>query len=347
MRINRERLDRYFLRGCFTDADIEADPGTGGSKFRVDDDGTRVWPYTKLVWGGSGVQTELSAGAAALPIQDGGNSITVDGSVTVTQGTGTNLHVVIDSGAITLPSGAATAAKQDSQTTLLAGGLPAALGAGGGIKIDGSGTALPVSLASVPSHAVTNAGVFAVQVDGSALTSLQLLDDTIIADDAAFTAGTTKVAMAGFVADESSTDSVNEDDAGAARMTLDRKQIVSTYAHTTGGWTPHSHISDGTNQDAEVVKGSAGQLGWVNATNINAAPAYVKFYNSAATSEETDTPVLRFLVPGNTAGAGVALAMPPGTAFSSGICYRITTAVADASSAGAAANEVLLNLGFA
>lgn len=30
-------------------------------------------------------------------------------------------------------------------TTLLAGGLPAALGAGGGLKIDGSGTALPVS----------------------------------------------------------------------------------------------------------------------------------------------------------------------------------------------------------
>lgn len=65
--------------------------------------------------------------------------------------------------------------------------LPAALGAGGGLKIDGSGSAVPVSLASttitgnvavtgtffqgtqpvslasVPSHAVTNAGTFAVQ----------------------------------------------------------------------------------------------------------------------------------------------------------------------------------------
>lgn len=42
----------------------------------------------------------------------------------------------------------------------------------------GTGT-LAVSLASVPSHAVTNAGVFAVQVDGAALTALQLLDDAI------------------------------------------------------------------------------------------------------------------------------------------------------------------------
>ena len=38
---------------------------------------------------------------------------------------------------------------------------------------------LPVSLASVPSHAVTNAGTFAVQVDGAALTALQLIDNFI------------------------------------------------------------------------------------------------------------------------------------------------------------------------
>jgi len=37
------------------------------------------------------------SGASAVNIQDGGNTITVDGSVTVTQATGTNLHVVTDS----------------------------------------------------------------------------------------------------------------------------------------------------------------------------------------------------------------------------------------------------------
>jgi hypothetical protein len=46
--------------------------------------------------------------------------------------------------------------------------LPTSLGANGGLKIEGvaSGTAVPVSIASVPSHAVTNAGTFAVQAAG-------------------------------------------------------------------------------------------------------------------------------------------------------------------------------------
>lgn len=67
---------------------------------------------------------------------------------------------------------------------------------------------------TVASHAVTNAGTFAVQ------------DSEKVADDAAFTVGTTKVAPVGYLADETATDSVDEGDVGAARMTLDRKQHV-------------------------------------------------------------------------------------------------------------------------
>lgn len=44
-----------------------------------------------------------------------------------------------------------------------------------------------------------------------------------VADDAAFTPGTTRVNPAGFFADESATDSVDEGDIGIARMTLDRR----------------------------------------------------------------------------------------------------------------------------
>lgn len=86
---------------------------------------------------------------------------------------------------------------------------------------------LPVSVASVPSHAVTNAGTFAVQVDGAALTALQLIDDTVFTDDATFTPGTSKVSATGFLADETAADSVDEGDIGIGRMTLDRKQHVS------------------------------------------------------------------------------------------------------------------------
>lgn len=62
---------------------------------------------------------------------------------------------------------------------------------------DGSAaiTTLPVSLASVPSHAVTNAGVFVIQENGAALTALQLIDDAVVAQAAAL--GSTKVSLVG------------------------------------------------------------------------------------------------------------------------------------------------------
>lgn len=63
-----------------------------------------------------------------------------------------------------LPTGAATAAGLTTLLTELQG------------KADLSETQ-PVSLASVPSHAVTNAGTFAVQENGAALTALQILDN--------------------------------------------------------------------------------------------------------------------------------------------------------------------------
>lgn len=46
------------------------------------------------------VTVNNASGGGAVNVQDGGNSLTVDGSVTVTQATGTNLHTVVDSGTI-------------------------------------------------------------------------------------------------------------------------------------------------------------------------------------------------------------------------------------------------------
>lgn len=94
---------------------------------------------------------------------------------------------------------------------------------------DGSSaiTTLAVSLASVPSHAVTNAGTFVVQVDGAALTSLQLIDDIVYTDDTSTHAtGTSKGAL--IMAAATPTDgSVNANDIGAVAMTVDRKLHVA------------------------------------------------------------------------------------------------------------------------
>jgi len=59
-------------------------------------------------------------------------------------------------------------------------------------------TGIPITgTVTVGSHAVTNGGTFVVQVDGSALTALQLIDDAIFADEAAFTVASSKVMATG------------------------------------------------------------------------------------------------------------------------------------------------------
>lgn len=65
-----------------------------------------------------------------------------------------------------------------------------------------------------------------VTVTGAALTALQLIDNPVVVDDAAFTPGTTSVSMAGATFDDTTPDSVDEGDAGALRMSARRELYV-------------------------------------------------------------------------------------------------------------------------
>lgn len=203
---------------------------------------------------------------------------------------------------------------------------------------------------TVGSHAVTNAGTFATQVDGAALTALQLIDNPIVADDAAFTPGTTSVTMAGFTADEGSTDSVDEGDGGAARMTLDRKVIVTPYVHAAaGGHTAFRSLD--VDETEDEVKSSAGKLFWIHAMNMSNGVLFLKVYNAAAAAVTvgTTTPVLTFPVPtmGDTNGAGFAIHFgDAGLAFSTGICFAAVEELADNGTTGAGTNEMVVNAGF-
>lgn len=90
---------------------------------------------------------------------------------------------------------------------------------------------VPISAASLPlpSGAATSAN------QSTEITSLQLLDDTIIADNAAFTDGTTKVSMAGYIFDETAGTALTENDAGAARIDSKRAQVLVIEDTTTRG----------------------------------------------------------------------------------------------------------------
>lgn len=193
---------------------------------------------------------------------------------------------------------------------------------------------------NVASHAVTNAGTFATQVDGAALTALQLIDNPVIVDDAAFTPATSSVMMAGFEADETATDSVDEGDAGAARMTLDRKLIVTPQPHTQGGLTIFRSID--LDESEEEIKATAGQLYGYYFSNSNAAARFLKFYNATAANVTvgTTTPVLTLYLPPTSAGH---VAFTHGVAFDTAITAAATTGVADNDTGAPGANEVILN----
>lgn len=123
-------------------------------------------------------------------------------------------------------------------------------------------------------------------------------------------------------------------------------QGVVTQASPTGGYTPGKLVSAATT-NATSVKASAGTLGHVSASNVNAAPRYLKFYNKAsAPTVGTDVPVLTYIIPGNTAGAGTNIPLPPqGINFSTGIAFAITTGAADSDTGAVAANEIIINYG--
>lgn len=217
-----------------------------------------------------------------------------------------------------------------------------------GLNVDGSGnvTVNVTGTVTVGSHAVTNAGTFAVQVDGAALTALQLIDNPVLVDDAAFTPATSSVMMAGFEADETATDSVDEGDAGAARMTLDRKVITSPQPHTAGGLSIFRSLDlDETEED---VKTSAGQVyaAWV--TNFATTTRYLKFYNDTAANVVvgTTTPLITIAVPGNSSDdiSAVLSGGGYGIAFSVAICVAVTTGLADNDTGAPAANDFLANI---
>lgn len=251
-----------------------ADDSSTAGAFAFDTINSKDYGVSKLAFGAIGSVTYVSAsdplpvtisGVATAANQTTGNAslASIDGKITAcntgavvvssmptTTVTGTvaatqsgTWSVTNISGTVSLPTGAATAAKQPALGT--AGTASADVITVQGIasmvalKVDGSGVTQPISgsvtanigtvgtlataanqttgnsslatiagavsgtemqvdIVSMPavtisgtvtvgSHAVTNAGTFAVQVDGAALTSLQLLDDSVATTGSAIT----------------------------------------------------------------------------------------------------------------------------------------------------------------
>jgi len=205
-----------------------------------------------------------------------------------------------------------------------------------GLNVDANG-AIAITVTSIPSHAVTNAGTFAVQVDGSALTALQLIDNAVSGAGFNITqvngetidvgAGTEAAAIrvtlptdgTGYVKLGTGTNSIGK--LGTANSGVDIGDVdvtsisagtnlvgdVDIQPRTTGGWSVANFTSGDTytalTNSAQVIKASAGKFGGYYIFNPNAAATYVMIYNIAAASVTvgTSTALLVFCIPASSA----------------------------------------------
>ena len=189
---------------------------------------------------GDNVQLRTDS-TGALWVKPSG-TVTVDGSGVTQPVSGTFWQATQPVSLASVPSHAVTNAGTFAVQATEADGANTTLGA----KADAKSTATDTTAVSVmsvlkqisasvqapPSQAVTNAGTFATQVDGSALTALQLIDDPVFADDAAYTLSTSKGNVAAGVAvqtDGTDPTAVSaEGDAAALRTDMNRILLVNT-----------------------------------------------------------------------------------------------------------------------
>lgn len=185
---------------------------------------------------GHNVTVDNAAGAAAVNIQDGGNAITVDGTVVANAGTGT---FAISAATLPLPTGAATAALQlpDSHNVTVDNAAGAAAvniqDGGNAITVDGSVTAV--------SGTATN---LKAEVVGS------------VADDSP-TPGN-PITVAGLAVSPDGTDpgSVAEADVARLRTDLNRRLLVNI-AHPNL-WSYHENSSSALTDQAVAAAPGVG-----------------------------------------------------------------------------------------
>lgn len=193
-------------------------------------------------------------------------------------------------------------------------------------------------------HTNADGALWAIDVNSAAaLTSIQLLDDVVFVDDAAFTPASSKGYAMGLMVDDTATDSVDEGDFGVPRMTATRLQYVVPAAFSLNGASTLKYTSAGSTEDEHNVCSGPCNLYSVTVTNTNAAARYLRcadIASTGATTPGTSTPVLDLAIPGATTGAGFASTFPVGAGFSTGLTCWAVTGAADTDVAEVAANEV-------
>jgi hypothetical protein len=359
---------------------VVLDPGTGGSTIKTDDDGTAHWQYVKVAFGPDNTQTRVTASIGLPTIILAGaaeiGNVKNSGTFAVQSTLSAETTKVI--GTVNVAAGQTIATTNSGtfavQSTLQAGTaefgkLAAGTAEIGNVKNSGTfatqatlsaettkviGT---VNMAAAQTIAVTNTGTFATQTTIQAGTAEigklaagvaeigNVKNSGTFATQATLQTGSNAI---GKLAANSGVDigdvDVTSISAGANLV----GDVGISGARTSGGTTIFRSI-DLDEGALEVVKASAGQIYWIHAMNLSASTRFVKIYDATSGTIGTGTPVLTFPIAtqGTTNGAGFMLAVPNGIEFSTGISVGASTGIADADTGAPAANDVVINIGFA
>lgn len=109
-------------------------------------------------------------------------------------------------------------------------------------------------------------------------------------------------------------------------------------------YTPGKLVSAATT-NATVLLARSGVLGYIQASNVNAAVRYLKIYDKAtAPTVGTDVPKHTVLLP--IGGVGVLHIPMQGIEFINGISIALTTEATDAGSTGVSISEHVVNYGI-
>lgn len=104
-------------------------------------------------------------------------------------------------------------------------------------------------------------------------------------------------------------------------------------------WNPYLNIN--TNVTGISIKNTGGEVGGWWLSNNAASARFLKFYDTAATPDNTYTPILVVQIPASGAANIIA---PAGINFNNGIAIRATNNVAYNDNSTPANNDVVVNI---
>lgn len=265
------------------------------------------------------------------------------GALHVTGGGGGTQYAVDDVASATATGTAALAVRDDVLTT-----LTEADGDESRLRVDSTGRLWTnvANTVTVASHAVTNAGTFATQVDGAALTALQLIDDIVKAEDSAHASGDPGAVVLGVRAASPTDRSAGPTDGDYEPFAVNEVGAIwvsQTSSANGGASTFNASSSDGATaltSTAQAVKASAGNVIGYYIYNPNATAQFVQFYNTAAGSVTVGTtnPLFMLTIPATSAAN---LWMPGGVAFGTAISISATSTAGGNGAPGAALDAIV------